>query len=741
MTQNTIQNANDKIIFNEKLIDEKKLQELQEEYDPEARFRKTTKIGGWIVRILLLILTGYSYYTAGFGLPQEIYHRGFFIAMVVGIIFLLFPYSKANFKDTPKNTILSPLGIPLIDWILTVGVFISALYIPWDFLEIFSRVGNPNTIDIIMGSILFVCVLEATRRSMGLPLGLIALFFSLYTIFGQYIPGGLAHHGASWSQFINHQYMTSQGIYGVAIGVISTYVFHFVIFGVFATKIGLGQLFLDIASTIAGRFAGGPAKVAVFSSALFGTLSGSSVANVVTTGSLTIPAMIKVGYRREFAGAVEATSSTGGQITPPIMGAAAFLMIEFLGVPYQTIILAAIIPAFLHFYGVFLQVHFEAKHYGLRGLTKDEMPNLKESLRLRWATLIPLFLVIGILVSGKTPFLAAFIGISSCIIVGFTTNEEDNDWKNYLALLIGHILLYFFGFYNFGGNTDFVRHVLMGTTIVGIGALNYLGIVRGKLNIKGLLDTMESGAKTALAVGAAGAVVGIIVGAVTLTGVGFKISFFIDGFASEVANWIIAVTPDFINQPAGIKLFVALFMTAIVCILMGCGIPTTANYIIMVTVAAPTLVLLGIQPIVAHFFVFYFGILADITPPVALAAYASSGISGGDPFRTGIVSARLGIASSLSPFIFAFSPALLLYTDGFTWLSFIETFTGALLGVFLLAIAMSKFFLVQMRTWHQVILIIAGLFTIIPSHLYTLVGLIFTIPVFVHQYILYKENK
>ena len=255
-------------------------------------------------------------------------------------------------------------------------------------------------------------LLEATRRAMGWPLPVIAIVFMLYALAGPAFPGLLKHSGAPWSSLVNHLYMTSQGIYGIAVGVVATFVFHFVLFGVLATRIGLGQLFIDIASAIAGRYAGGPAKVSVFASALFGMLSGSSVANAVTVGSLTIPAMVRLGYPRHFAGAVEAASSTGGQITPPIMGAAAFLMIEFLNLPYQTIIIAAIVPAFMHFYGVFMQVHFEAKRTGLRGLTPDELPDLRVQLAANWPTLIPLVLLIAIIVQGSTPYLAAFTGIS-----------------------------------------------------------------------------------------------------------------------------------------------------------------------------------------------------------------------------------------------------------------------------------------------------------------------------------------
>ena len=340
--------------------------------------------------------------------------------------------------------------MPLVDWLLAACCVASALYIPYVFDGIAFRVGNPNTLDVVMGSILFCTLLEATRRSMGWPLPIIALSFTFYALFGPYFPGLLKHAGATWGQMINHQYLTSQGIYGVAVGVVATYVFHFVLFGVLATRVGLGQLFLDIASSVAGRYAGGPAKVSVFGSAMFGMLSGSSVANAVTVGSLTIPAMIRVGYRREFAAAVEAAASTGGQITPPVLGAAAFLMIEFLQVPYQTIIAAAIVPAFMHFFGVFMQVHFEAKRFGLRGLTEEEMPKLRQSFAMRWPTLIPLVLLVCVLVSGRTPYLAAFIGISSCAIVGLTTMNTGNGTKNWAAMVAMHVLLVAIAFTDMG---------------------------------------------------------------------------------------------------------------------------------------------------------------------------------------------------------------------------------------------------------------------------------------------------
>ncbi|NBX99045.1 MAG: TRAP transporter fused permease subunit, partial [Burkholderiaceae bacterium] len=579
-----------------------------------------------------------------------------------------------------------------------------------------------------------ITLLEATRRSMGWPLPLIAIGFTVYALLGPYFPGLLKHAGANWSMMINHQYLTSQGIYGVAVGVVATYVFHFVLFGVMATRIGLGQLFLDVASSIAGRYAGGPAKVSVFGSALFGMLSGSSVANAVTVGSLTIPAMIRVGYKKHFAAAVEAASSTGGQITPPVLGAAAFLMIEFLNVPYQTIIAASIVPAFMHFFGVFMQVHFEAKRYGLRGLTEEEMPRLRESLKMRWPTLIPLVLLISILVSGRTPYLAAFVGISSCAIVGMTTKISGNQLKNWGMLFVMHALLMTIAFSDFGNDNSTIKLVLFAVALA-VGSAAYLWAdVRGRIEARVLVEALETGAKYALAVGAAAATVGIVIGVVTLTGVGFKISYIITQAAQTISAFMSGWIPADWASLNTLTLLAALIMTGLVCILMGCGVPTTATYIIMVTVAAPTLVGLGVEPLVAHFFVFYYGVLADITPPVALAAYAAAGMAGSDPFKTGNTAFRLGLAKALVPFVFVFSPSLLLVAKGFTWESFIITFTGCVMGITLMAAALSKFFMVEMKRWEQLSCLFAALLMIAPSLTATIVGVILVIPMMVNQF-------
>lgn len=667
-------------------LDEAKARELEERFDSEIRFRPLASVASYLVGGLLILLSIFHYVTAGFGLLPEMEHRGIHLAMVLALVFLVFPLTKSGFTVPAAGTLLRPFGIPIYDWFLAILAVVAVLHVPLIPLnDLAFRVGNPTTTDVVLGGSLILLLLEATRRSVGWPLPIIALIFMSYAIWGPSMPGILVHPGASVSQLVDHLYLTTQGIYGIALGVVATYVFHFVLFGVFATRIGLGQLFLDCAAWVAGRFAGGPAKVSIFGSALFGMISGSSVANTVTVGSLTIPAMIRLGYKREFAAAVEAASSTGGQITPPIMGAAAFLMIEFLGLPYTTIILAAIVPAFMHFFGVLMQVHFEAKRNGLRGLRPDEMPDLKDAFKRDWPTVIPLVVLVAILMSGYTPYLAAFWGITLCVLVGLFNP-------------------------------------------------------RRRMSVAEVLAGLRDGAKYALAVGAAAATVGIVVGVVTLTGVGFKISFIVTSTAAEMATFLGAYLPETLFAPQTLTLLFTLVMTGIVCILMGCGIPTTANYIIMATIAAPTLGLLGVEPIVAHFFVFYYGVLADITPPVALAAYAAAGMAAADPFKTGNTAFRLSLGKVLVPFVFVFSPALLLVTDDFTWPTFILAFVGCTVGITCLGAALSGWMLVRTKAWERWLLAGASLLLVAPELYSTLVGAALIAPVLFRQWTTWKAE-
>lgn len=660
-------------------LDEVKARELEEKFDSEIRFRPLAPVAARIVGTLLIILSLFHYYTAGFGLLPEMIHRGIHLAFVLGLVFLVFPFSRKGYDEPAKPSLLRPLGISVIDWGLAIIAVVAVIHVPLIPLDDLAfRVGNPTSTDVVLGSLLILILLEATRRSVGWPLPIISVLFMLYALYGPSMPGILVHPGATVSQLVDHLYLTTQGIYGIALGVVATYVFHFVLFGVFATRIGLGQLFLDCAAWVAGRFAGGPAKVSIFGSALFGMISGSSVANAVTVGSLTIPAMIRLGYKRHFAAAVESASSTGGQITPPIMGAAAFLMIEFLNLPYTTIILAAIVPAFMHFFGVLMQVHFEAKRTGLRGMTKEEMPDLKEALKRDWPTIIPLVVLIAVLLSGYTPYLAAFWGITLCIAVGLLDPRK-------------------------------------------------------RMTIGEVFEGLRDGAKYALAVGAAAATVGIIVGVVTLTGVGFKISYIVTSTAAQLATYFGTILPVSWFAPQTLTLLFTLVMTGMVCILMGCGIPTTANYIIMATIAAPALGLLGVEPIVAHFFVFYYGVLADITPPVALAAYAAAGMAGADPFKTGNTAFRLGLGKVLVPFVFVFSPSLLLVTSNFNWPDFFIAFFGCVIGITALGAALSGFFLVRTKIWENVLLIFAAMLLVAPEIYSSIVGLILLLPVVVRH--------
>ncbi|HQA33101.1 MAG TPA: TRAP transporter permease [Casimicrobium huifangae] len=715
-------------------IDEKAVAELEAKYDSEMRFRPMANIAATTVTTLLIALSCFHYYTAGFGLLREATHRGVHLAFVLGLIFLVFAFNKKTAAQQ-QSSWHHPLGLPLYDWLCAIAAVAAALYIPYVFDDLAFRVGNPDTLDVVMGTTLIVLLLEATRRAMGWPLPIIAIVFMLYAMFGPVFPGLLKHAGATWSQVVNHQYLTSQGVYGIAVGVVATYVFHFVLFGVLATRIGLGQLFLDVASSIAGKYAGGPAKVSVFGSAMFGMLSGSSVANAVTVGSLTIPAMIKVGYPRHFAGGVEAAASTGGQITPPIMGAAAFLMIEFLALPYSTIVIAAIAPAFMHFFGVFWQVHFEAKRTGLRGLSADELPSVKESFRKRWPTLIPLVLLVGTLMSGFTPYASAFAGITSCIIVGLTTSEQGNNAKGLAVMLVLHAVLAII----ISGQLENYGVVLFAVAAVVFVALLKTVNLPARFTRAELIDAFSTGAKYALAVGAAAGTVGLVIGVVTLTGVGFKVSYIVNAAAASMAEFFTSFLPAWLASKQTLMLLSALFMTGFVCILMGCGIPTTANYIIMVTVAAPALVQMGVEPIVAHFFVFYYGVLADITPPVALAAYAAAGMANSDPFKTGNTAFRLGLGKALVPFIFVFSPALLIVTKGFTWSAFAVVFTACIFSILLLAAALSRFLLVEMKTWERALTVVAALVMIAPGVKMLLLGIALASPMLLSQALRHRE--
>ena len=655
------------------------LKKIEEKYDPQLSFRTIGPKLSFIVTAILVSMSLYHFWASGFGLVREVLHRGIHISYVIGLVFIVFSWKK-NTEDRINNSLFSFQNVSILDYIFAILTVASALYLPLLPSEILaSRVGNPELIDVVMGSILIILTLEAARRSVGPTLPIISVIFILFAIFGPYAPGALKHGGTSWLGFVNHIYITNQGVYGIAVGVMAQYVFLFILFGVLATRVGLGKLFIDLAMLIAGKYSGGPAKVAIFSSAFMGTISGSSIANTVTTGSLTIPAMKKIGYPSHFAGAVEAASSTGGQITPPILGAAAFIMVEYLGLPLKDILAAALLPALFHYFGIFIMVHLEAKKLGLRGLNHKELPKFFEIMKENRLSLLQLIILVYFILAGRTPDFAAIYGIISCVVVGILKPKN-------------------------------------------------------KLNFIDLWNCLASGAKNTLAVGAAATCVGIIVGVVTLTGVGFRLGFVVLQTAGDIGNFFSNIWPISYFSFNQLKLFFSLVLIAISCIVMGAGIPTTATYIILVAVAAPALAQLNIEPLVAHFFVFYYGVLADITPPVALAAYAASGIAKSNPFKTGNTAFRLGIAKALVPFVFVYSPSLLLITNDFDLIKLIVTVLGALMGIGLIGIAFTGYWIKPLKTFEQWFLGLAALLFVAPGLNSMIVGLIAISPTIYSQF-------
>jgi TRAP transporter 4TM/12TM fusion protein len=655
------------------------LKKIEEKYDPQLSFRTIGPKLSFIVTAILVSMSLYHFWASGFGLVREVLHRGIHISYVIGLVFIVFSWKK-NTEDRINNSLYSFQNVSILDYIFAILTVASALYLPLLPSEILaSRVGNPELIDVVMGSVLIILTLEAARRSVGPTLPIISVIFILFAIFGPYAPGALKHGGTSWLGFVNHIYITNQGVYGIAVGVMAQYVFLFILFGVLATRVGLGKLFIDLAMLIAGKYSGGPAKVAIFSSAFMGTISGSSIANTVTTGSLTIPAMKKIGYPSHFAGAVEAASSTGGQITPPILGAAAFIMVEYLGLPLKDILAAALLPALFHYFGIFIMVHLEAKKLGLRGLNHKELPKFFEIMKDNWLSLLPLIILVYFILAGRTPDFAAIYGIISCVVVGVLKPKN-------------------------------------------------------KLNFIDLWNCLASGAKNTLAVGAAATCVGIIVGVVTLTGVGFRLGFVVLQTAGDIGNFFSNIWPISYFSLNQLKLFFSLVLIAISCIVMGAGIPTTATYIILVAVAAPALAQLNIEPLVAHFFVFYYGVLADITPPVALAAYAASGIAKSNPFKTGNTAFRLGIAKALVPFVFVYSPSLLLITNDFDLIKLIVTVLGTLMGIGLIGIAFTGYWIKPLKTFEQWFLGLAALLFVAPGLNSMIVGLIAISPTIYSQF-------
>ncbi|MFD1017694.1 TRAP transporter permease [Thalassobacillus hwangdonensis] len=654
-----------------------------EKYDPDSGVRQLTGIFAKIVFFGLLAFSIYQLYTTTINpLPAQM-HRSIHVGFGLVLIFLLFPATKKN-RAKGKTA--------WYDIVLAVLGFGVGAYWPLFYDQIVMRAGEISTLDFWVGLLAVILVLEATRRSVGLPITIIAILFLAYAYWGRQMPGFLIHRGVNLDNLVQSMFFTTEGILGTPIAVSSTFIFLFLLFGAFLVKTGVGQYFNDLAVTLAGKRTGGPAKVAIFSSALQGTISGSSVANVVTSGSFTIPMMKRLGYKREFAGGVEAAASTGGQLMPPIMGAAAFLMIEFIGMDYWSIAKAAAIPALLYFTGVWIMTHFEAKRTGLSGLSDEEMPDRKEVFKKLYL-LLPIVAIVFYLSSGLSVMRAAIYGILTTILVGLLREEKFR--KIYIiAFGVGFVGA---GIYSFTTGGFDITQALVGATLVTIiVSYFYDG------NFKDSIDALVDGARTALGVVAATAAAGIIVGVVTKTGLGLKL-----------ANSLVSL--------ANGQVLLTLFFTMVAAIILGMGSPTTANYIITSTIAAPAIILLGVADLPAHLFVFYFGIIADITPPVALAAFAAAGVASSEPIRTGVNAAKLAIAAFIIPYMFVLEPQLLMIDT--TVLELIWILFTAITGMIAIGAGLIGYWFRKVMWFERIAAVVGGLFLIYPTTMSDIIGL------------------
>ena len=708
---------------------------IEEKFDEGSATRAVGKTTGIILRAVAIIFALYHYFTAGFGLPADHWHMGFHLTGLFILTYAFFPIFKTRNAFTLKTGFLRIGNIPLYDIILMILGVMASLYVgfAWHGIPALGieeqtfRMGNPNPYDVIFGVIIILLVLDLARRTLGWVLPAIISVFICYALLGPYFPGLLQHPGVKFNTFVSSMYFPQEGIFGVTLWVVSTIVFHFVLFGVIAQRTGLGQLFIDNATILAGKYTGGPAKVSVVSSAFFGTISGSSVANTVSTGALTIPNMKRLGYPGHFAGGVEAASSAGGQITPPIMGAAAFIMAEFLEVPYTTIVIAAIFPALLHYVGVFAVVHLMARKLNLQGLSKEMLPKFKMVWSDGWANIIPLVGLLVVLFSGYTPFMSAFCGISLSVIVGMARAN------NPATLIYPAAFIAFVVWKYLGGGFEFGMAALLCAGSV-IGTFN----PQERIKIPEMSAAMELGVKYALAVGAASAAVGIVVGVINTTGVGFRIGFMVTSGASALASDIFSFVSlggilSFMTVQ-DLQLFISLVFIAIACILMGAGIPTTALYIMLVSVAQPALAQLGIPPIASHMFVLYYGVVSEITPPVCTSAYAAAAIANSNPFRTGISAFSLGLGKIVAPMAFVYAPVLLFVSSaGFDLLEFSYTAASCIAGVIALSAAVVGYWLAPMNTIERILAALSGLIFIAPSWQSDLVSLAIIAPMVIMQ--------
>ena len=623
------------------------LDAVMKKFDRESNTRIWEGNAKLLVNTILVIFSLFCIYVTLFASWLEEVRLTTFVAFIIFIGYLVYPAKKGTQKVN---------SLPWYDVLLMLCGTGAFLYFTFNAVEIIQQGSNFSWYQIVIGVVGIISLAEVCRRSVGLPIVIVASVFLIYALFW-----GLSNP-TIWGRIkyaTHYLFYGKEGVLSTPINVCSKFIVVFIIFGAFLERTGIAEFFIKISNSIVGGFSGGPAKVAVVVSALEGMVSGSSVANTVGSGSVTIPLMKKTGYKPEFAAASEASASTGGQIMPPIMGAAAFLMADYLGVPYSNIALRAILPAVLYFAGVFISVHLEAKKEGLKGLTKDELPRLLPLLKQTYLLLPLIVLIYLVSTSQRSIQYAAAISIIVAIIVGLFNKEN-------------------------------------------------------RISFKRIFEALAAGGQGMIAVAAACGVAGIIAGTITMT-----------GLANMMINGIVTL--------AGSRVIVALFLTMLCCIVLGMGVPTTANYCIMAATCAPILVRMGVDPIAAHFFVFYFGIVADLTPPVALAAYAGAAIAQANPMKTAVTSSKLAVGAFIVPYIFALNPAML-FIDTSVWEVILISITS-IIGMFAVSAALQGYLLKNMSWLQRILSIIGGLLLIYPGAITDILGFMFFAVVLVTQFV------
>ena len=649
------------------------LDEVMRKYDRESATRIWEGTPKIIITVIMTLFSLYCLYMTLFSTALPEVRLTLFVGCIIILGFLTYPAKKGHVKVN---------SLPWYDIVLMLVGSACFFYFAINAFTLIQLATRIEPIHVIIGVIGILVLIELCRRCVGIPILCVVAALLIYTFYNQ-----LSYNPSFFNALKNVVYKlfyTTSGVIGTPINVCFTYIVLFIIFGAFLERTGIASFFIDFANRVAGWSSGGPAKVAVISSALCGMVSGSSVGNTVTTGSVTIPMMKKTGYKPEFAGAVEAAASTGGQIMPPIMGAAAFLMAEYMDLPYAEVAVKAILPAILYFSGIFIAVHLEAKKLGLQGIPRTELPKWGYLLRNLYL-ILPLVLLVWLVSSGaKTMATSAAISILASFIIGF------------IHLLATNI------------------RQMKGQ---GFGKILWLTV---KASLLSAVDALAAGAKGAITVAVACAMAGMIAGCITVT-----------GLASILINAIV--------QLAGNATIVGLVLTMLCCIVLGMGVPTTANYCIMASTCAPILIQLGFSPVAAHFFVFYFGIVADITPPVALAAYAGSAIAKSNPMKTGINATKLAIAAFIVPYIFAYNPSML-FVGNVEWYDVLLISVTALLGLFGIAAALNGHLYRKIPMVLRLALVAGGLGMMIPGLTSDLIGLAVVAAVVVFQYISGKKQ-